>query len=477
MRAVQETRPDIPPGPRHKWWTLAVVGSGTFMSALDTSVVHVALPVIGKATHSPVSTVEWVILSYLITVGSSLLVFGRLADLYGKRVIYMSGQMVFVLGSLGCGLSGDVAWLIAFRAIQAVGAAMIFALGPAILVSAFPGHRRGRALGIQATMTYLGMSIGPALGGFLTHHFGWPSIFYINVPIGLGMWFMAHRVLRNDRPEMAQPFDPVGAAAMAVGLASLLFALSKGGEIGWRNPWVAGLLGLAGSCLALVVVMEKHMEHPALDFRMFSDRMFSSSVLAAYLCYAATASVFFLMPYYLFHAAGVSVSQAGLVMVAVPLAMMAVAALSGSLSDKVGVIGPATAGMALMAAGIGWLGWLEPVNSTRPIVLCLAMIGTGAGLFTAPNNSAIMGSVSANRRGVAGAILAAARTVGFATGVAVAGMIYVAALGGDSGTGTPEEVAHAVRMGMRTTMGLALVAAFCSALRGRSSNAIEVRRS
>lgn len=474
---MQETRPDIPPGPRHKWWTLAVVGSGTFMSALDTSVVNVALPVIGKATQTPVSTVEWVVLAYLITVGSSLLVFGRLADLYGKRVIYMSGQMVFVLGSLGCGLSGDVAWLIAFRAIQAVGAAMIFALGPAILVSAFPGHRRGRALGIQATMTYLGMSIGPALGGFLTHHFGWPSIFYINVPVGLGMWFMAHRVLRNDCPETSQPFDPIGAGAMALGLASLLFALSKGGEIGWRNPWIAGLGGLAAGCLALVVVMEKRMEHPALDFRMFSNRMFSSSVLAAYLCYAATASVFFLMPYYLFHAAGVSVSQAGFVMMVVPLAMMAVAALSGSLSDKVGVIGPATTGMGLMAAGIGWLGQLEPADSMRHIVFCLALIGTGAGLFTAPNNSAIMGSVPASRRGVAGALLAAARTVGFATGVAVAGMIYVACLRGGSGTGTPEEVAHAVRIGMRVTTGAAGMAAFCSLLRGRSSKAIEVRKS
>ena len=474
---MKERWSEAPSDPLHKWWTLAVVGSGTFMSALDTSVVNVALPVIGRATHSSVSTVEWVILAYLITVGASLLVFGRLADLYGKRIIYMSGQMVFVLGSLGCGLSGKIEWLIISRAIQGVGAAMIFALGPAILVSVFPGHKRGRALGIQATMTYLGMSIGPALGGFLTQQFGWPSIFFINVPIGVGMWFMAYRVLDNDRPEMVQPFDPVGAAAMAMGLASLLFALSKGGEIGWGTPWIVGLGILAAGCLTLVVMMEKRMEHPALDFGMFSNRMFSSSVLAAYLCYAATASIFFLMPYYLFHAAGVSVSQAGLVMMAVPLTMMAVAALSGTLSDKVGVIGPATMGMGLMAVGIGWLGQLDLTCSTRHIAACLALIGMGAGLFTAPNNSAIMGSVATNRRGVAGAILAAARTVGFATGVAVAGMIYTTFLGGNSGTGTPEEVAHAVRMGMRTTMVVALVAAFCSALRGRPSNAIEVRKS
>ena len=474
---MQERWSEASSDPLHKWWTLAVVGSGTFMSALDTSVVNVALPVIERATHSSVSTVEWVILAYLITVGSSLLVFGRLGDLYGKRVIYMTGQMVFVLGSLGCGLSGKMEWLIAARVIQAIGAAMIFALGPAILISVFPGNKRGRALGIQATMTYLGMSLGPALGGFLTQHFGWPSIFWINVPIGLGMWFAAYSVLRNDRTEMVQPFDPIGAAAMAMGLASLLFALSKGEEMGWGNPWIVGLGVLAAGCLALVVIMEKRIEHPALDFKLFSNRMFSSSVVAAYLCYVATASVFFLMPYYLFHAAGVSVSQAGLVMMAVPLTMMTVAALSGTLSDKVGVIGPATTGMVLMAMGTGWLGQMDLADSTRHIAACLALVGMGAGLFTAPNNSAIMGSVPMNRRGVAGAILAAARTVGFATGVAVAGMIYTAHLGGSDGMGTPEEVAQAVRTGMRTTMVVALVAAFCSVLRGPTTKAIEVRKS
>ena len=452
----------------HKWWTLAVVGSGTFMSALDTSVVNVALPVIGRETHSSVSSVEWVILVYLITVGSSLLVFGRLADIYGKRRIYMMGQWVFVLGSLGCGGSGKIEWLILARAIQAVGAAMIFALGPAILISAFPGNKRGRALGLQATMTYLGMSIGPALGGFLTEHFGWHSIFYINVPIGLGMWVMAVRVLQADQQKVAQPFDPIGAAAMAVGLASLLFALSKGGEMGWRSPWIIGLGVLSACSLSVVVVMERRMEHPALDFSLFSNRTFSSSVFAAYLCYAATASVFFLMPFYLFAAAGVSASQAGWVMMAVPLTMMVVTAPSGYLSDKVGVTGLATTGMVLMAVGIGCLSRIELASSMRHIAACLALVGMGAGLFTAPNNSAILGSVPTCRRGVAGAILAAARTVGFATGVAVVGMIYVACLDGMGGSGTPAEITHAVHIGMRVTTGIALAAAASSALRGRS---------
>jgi MFS family permease len=194
-----------------KWWTLAVVGSGTFMSALDTSVVNVALPVIGCETGASVASVEWVVLAYLIVVSSALLAFGRLADIHGQRRIYMAGQLVFVLGSLACGLARGIGFLVAARALQAVGAAMLFALSPAILVAAFPAGERGRALGLQATMTYLGMAVGPGLGGLLAQRFGWPAIFFINVPFGLAAWALAWRTLHPDDVRTGQPFDPAGA--------------------------------------------------------------------------------------------------------------------------------------------------------------------------------------------------------------------------------------------------------------------------
>jgi EmrB/QacA subfamily drug resistance transporter len=449
-----------------KWWTLAVVGSGTFMSALDTSVVNVALPIIGQTTHSPVSTIEWVILAYLITVSSSLLVFGRLADLYGKRRIYMAGQLVFVLGSLGCGLSGRIEFLIAARVFQAVGAAMIFALSPSILVSAFPGHERGRALGMQATLTYLGICIGPVLGGFLTQHFGWPSIFYVNIPIGMGMLFMTYKVLRPDRQATGQPFDPAGALAMAIALATLLFVLSKGGDLGWGHPLIVGFAALAAGAGGVFVAIERRSAHPALDLGLFLDRRFTASVLAAYFCYLASASVNFLLPFYLLNAVGYSAAHAGLVLMFVPLAMITVVGPSGYFSDKVGVRLPATLGMTLMAVGIGLLGWIRLSDSSVHIAAYLAMTGLGAGLFTAPNNSAIMGSVPINRQGVAGAILAAARTVGFASGVAVAGLMYIAHRGSLQDVGNPEGIAHAVRMGLRVAAVVALAGAACSLLRG-----------
>lgn len=467
---------DVVPGAEHfgpqeacgKWWTLAVVGSGTFMSALDTSIVNVALPVIRDSTRASVSTVEWVVLAYLITVSSALLLFGRLADLYGRRRIYMAGQLVFVLGSLACGLSGRIGGLIAARAVQALGASMIFALSPAILVTAFPAAERGRALGLQATLTYLGMTIGPGLGGVLLGRWGWPSIFFVNVPVGVAMFGVAAKVLREDRREGAtQAFDPAGAATMALALSSSLLVLSKGGERGWGRPPVLVLFAVAVAAAVAFIVAERRAAHPALDLRLFFNRTFSSAVVASYLCYLVSASVSFLMSFFLLSGCGYAAPHAGAVLMAVPSAMMVMTGPSGWLSDKIGVRVPATVGMALMALGVALLGGIGPADPPVRIAAFLACVGVGAGLFTAPNNSAIMGAVPSARRGVAGAILAASRTVGFASGVALAGLVYTGHLGA-----TQEgqaSIAHAVRMGLGMTAVFALFGTVCSGLRGRSA--------
>lgn len=449
-----------------KWWVLAVTASGSFMSSLDGSVVNVALPVISRTTRAPVSTVEWVILIYLITSSAALLLFGRLADIHGKRAIYMGGQFVFVLGSLCCGLSHSIGLLIASRALQAVGSAMIFALSPAILISAFPASERGRALGLQATVTYLGLSIGPVLGGFLTQHWGWPSVFFINIPIGLAMLGLAHHVLRADRQATGQPFDPAGAATMALALAAILLFLTRGGELGWNRPGIAALAVLAAVSGTAFIRIERRSPHPALDFGLFRSRRFSASMLAAYLCYLSSASVSFLLPFYLLGAAGRSPGQAGLVMMAVPVAMMSVTGLSGYLSDRIGVRLPATTGMVLIAAGLFLLGGLPPGFHPLHTVAALAVVGFGVGLFTAPNNSAIMGSAPPHHQGVVGALLAAARTVGFATGVALAGVVYTTVLGGPHETAAPGTIARAVRLGMRLIAFFALAGAAASLLRG-----------
>lgn len=452
-----------------KWWTLAVIGSGTFMSALDTSIVNIALPVIASSTHAAVSTVEWVSLAYLIAVSSSLLVFGRLADIRGRRRIYIAGQLVFVFGSFVCGLAGHVGLLIAARTVQALGAAMIFALSPAILISAFPESERGRALGMQATLTYLGMSIGPGLGGVLVQHFGWPAIFFVNVPVGLGMAWVARTVLRESQPGLPQPFDPVGAATMAVAMASLLFVLSKGGDWGWRHPLIVGLGAAAAAAWVAFVAIERRLPHPALDLRLFRNRIFSASVLAGYLCYAASASVTFLVPFFLLAGAGFSAARTGLFMTAIPVCMMLLTSASGRLSDRVGSRLPATLGMAVMGVGIGLLSGIRLDFAPAHLAGCLALVGVGSGLFTVPNNSALMGAAPQECRGVAGAILSAARTVGFASGIALAGLVYTACLAREGHT--PQGVAHAAHMGLLVTLLPVAAGTACSALRGEGGQA------
>jgi EmrB/QacA subfamily drug resistance transporter len=455
-----------------KWWTLAVVGSGTFMSALDTSIVNVALPVIARETGAAVPTVEWVVLAYLIAVSSSLTVFGRLADIHGRRRLYITGQLMFVLGSLLCGLSGRIDFLIAARTVQAIGGAMLLALSPSLLIGAFPACERGRALGMQATLTYLGLLAGPGLGGLLTEHFGWPAIFAVNVPVGLAMAWVARRVLPRDAGQgSGQPFDPAGAASFAVGLAALLLVLSKGGDWGWGSPRVLALAGLAVCAAVAFVAVERRVAHPALDLRLFQNRRFASSALAAYLFYVASAAVSFLMPFFLLSARGFSPSRVGLVMMTVPLAMLALTGPSGTFSDRVGVRLPATAGLTLLAAGAWLLGGVGAAEPSSRLVGCLLLVGVGAGLFTAPNNSAIMGAVPKDRQGVAGALLTAARTVGFASGVALAGLIYAASLRGPGEAALAAGTVRAVHVGMRVAAAVAVAGAACSVLRGGTKKA------
>ncbi len=452
-----------------KWGTLAVVGSSTFMSALDTSIVNIALPVIGRETGAAISTLEWVALAYLITVSATLLPFGRLGDLYGKRTIYMIGQACFGMGSLFCGLAGGIAWLVAARVLQALGAAMLFALSPAVLVAVFPARERGKALGLQATMTYLGMSIGPGLGGFLTQHFGWPSIFFINVPISLGMLLVSFRVLRRDNRSASTPFDLRGAGAMAAALAALLFALSKGPELGWSSPAVSAALAVTLLAWLVFFWTEARIPHPTLDIRLFRSKVFSASTLAAFLCYLATAATNFLMPFFLIQGCALTAQRAGMAMMMVPLGMLALTAASGHWSDRAGPRTPTVLGMLLMALGALLTRSLTPATPFGHILLLMLLIGLGAGLFTAPNNSAIMGAAPGTRQGVAGAILSAARTIGYACGVAMGGLIFTLELQRRPGLPARIMVQVGLHTGMLVVSAMALAAAALCLFRGHPS--------
>jgi MFS family permease len=235
-RAHTNTTTRNPIAVDRKWLVLLAVGVGTFMSALDGSVVNTILPVVRSAFGSDIATVEWVVTVYLLVVSGLLLSFGRLGDLRGHKITYVSGFAVFVISSALCGLAPSVGSLVAFRGVQALGAAMLFANGPAILTGNFPAVQRGQALGLQATMTYLGLTAGPALGGILAARFGWRSVFYINVPVGALALALSARFIPRDRPaERSGRFDIAGAGTFLLSLVALLLALNQGHDWGWTS--------------------------------------------------------------------------------------------------------------------------------------------------------------------------------------------------------------------------------------------------
>jgi EmrB/QacA subfamily drug resistance transporter len=408
-----------------KWGVLLAIGVGTFMTALDTSVANIVLPIIGKNFNAPITSVEWIVTIYLLVLSGLLLTFGRLGDIRGHKVIYLFGFGVFIGGSLLSGIAPNINLLIIFRGLQALGAAMLAANSAAILTKNFPAHQRGQALGLQSTMTYLGLTIGPSLGGWLTSIFGWRVVFYINVPVGLlFFWLGSHYIPRDTVTKQTEKFDFPGGIAFLLGLGALLLGLNKGAEWGWTSMTIIFLLISAAALLTAFVVIEKRVANPMLDLNLFKKLPFSLSTASAIFNYIGLFSSIFLMPFYLLQGRGFSPVQTGLVLTAQPLVMAIIAPISGTLSDRIGTRLPAVIGMAILSAGLFLLSRLTPETDIITIMLALAVVGLGTGTFISPNNSALMGSAPKNRQGIAAGILATARNFGMVLGVGIAGAIF-----------------------------------------------------
>jgi EmrB/QacA subfamily drug resistance transporter len=449
-----------------KWLVLVAVGVGTFMSALDGSVVNTMLPVIQQYFHSDVATVEWVVTIYLLVVSGLLLSFGRLGDLRGNKTVYIWGFLIFVLGSAFSGLSPTPVYLITSRAFQALGATMLFANSPAILTKTVPSQQRGQALGLQGTMTYLGLTTGPFLGGWLAQTYSWHAAFFINVPIGLFAVWLSWRVIPKDSSLGKQErFDILGAIVFMAGLMALLLGLNQGDYWGWTSPLTLGLI--LGSILTLVafVWIERRAQTPMLDLSLFRSRVFNMSTLSPILNYVCVYSVLFLMPFYLIQGRGLGAAQAGLILTAQPLVMALMAPVAGTLSDRVGSQIPTTTGMLILAAGLYYLSALTQVSAFSHAILGLAVSGLGVGLFVAPNNSALMGAAPRSRQGIAAGVLALARNVGMVLGIGLTGAIFTTFLSlGDPSIATT--LVPAVRAGLHFVTLVALLAAVVSLARG-----------
>jgi EmrB/QacA subfamily drug resistance transporter len=422
--------------------------------------------VVQQAFKSDIATVEWAITIYLLVVSGLLLTVGRLGDMRGHKMMYIAGFAIFVASSALCGLAGSTGILIFFRAVQASGAAMLYANSPAILTKTFPASQRGRALGLQATMTYLGLTVGPSLGGFLAEKFSWRAVFYINVPVGLIAMLLSLYFIRKDQGEATGiQFDLPGALLFMSGLVALLLGLNQGQDWGWESFPVLGLFAATIVLLALFVSRENRIENPMLDLSLFKQRIFSAATTSAVFNYVVLYSTLFLMPYYLIQGRGLDPSQAGLLLTAQPLVMAISAPISGALSDKIGSRLPATLGMFILGIGMFLLSHLGPNTSQGYIVLGLAISGLGTGIFISPNTSALMGAAPRNRQGIASAVLATARNMGMALGVGLAGAILTTIMAGSSSLALYE----GVNIGFYMAMGMALLSCLASAVRGNDN--------
>jgi len=413
-----------------KWWVLLAIGLGTFMAAMDGSIVNTILPVISQSFDADIATIEWVVVVYLLVLSGLMLSFGRLGDLRGHRNLYVIGFTFFLVSSALCGLAPSIGWLIGFRAFQAVGGAMLAANSPAILTKNFPSTQRGQALGMQATMTYLGLTVGPVLGGLLADQFGWRSVFYINLPVAAAAIIISLVFIPQDKPEtVTEKFDPLGAGLFITGLTALLFGLNQGHTLGWSSPVILGLLFTGLVLLGVFVFVEGRIKYPILDLSLFTrSRIFSGAVSSALLNYICIYSIIFLMPFYLISGRHLTPSQAGLLLSSQPIIMAVVAPLSGTLSDRTGTRWPSVFGMLILAAGIFLLARLDETTSLPQVALALVVVGTGTGIFISPNNSALMGSAPRNRQGIAAGILATSRNTGMALGIGISGAIFTTTL-------------------------------------------------
>jgi EmrB/QacA subfamily drug resistance transporter len=449
-----------------KWLVLIAIGIGTYMSALDGSVVNTVLPVITVYFKTDVATMEWVITTYLLVVSALLLSVGRLGDMRGVKRIYLTGFAVFVAGSALCGLSPSPVYLIMARGFQAIGAAMLFATSPAILTKTFPARQRGQALGVQGSMTYLGLSTGPFFGGWLADTLGWHSVFFINVPIGILALSLSWLVIPVDEPNpQPERFDLAGAGTFALGLTGVLFALDQGHNLGWFSPAVSGTVGGAVVVLAAFIMLERRVASPMLDLGLFRRRVFVVSTVSPILNYLCQFSVTFLLPFFLIQGRGLSAAQAGLILTAQPIVMALTAPFSGSLSDRIGSRLPTTLGMGLLAAGLFGLSRLGEASPLGLTLGALAVCGLGTGLFVSPNNSALMGDAPRGKQGIAAGVLALARNVGMALGIGLAGAIFNTKLG-TSGIADHAALVRAFDFSMLAVSGVALLAAAITFSRG-----------
>jgi EmrB/QacA subfamily drug resistance transporter len=462
--------PDADPG--YKWKVLAVAGSGVFMVTLDSGIVNVSLPVLTQQFGAPLILAQWVVLGYVLCITGLLLPAGRLADIYGRREVFLGGFLLFGLSSALCGLAPSITWLIAARVVQGIGGALVQANTAALVTQAFPARERGRALGLNSSIVSAGLLSGPLIGGLITAYFGWRWAFYVNVPISIVAATVGWRLLRPSPVGRDQRFDHLGSILFMLTCVALLLGLNQGESWGWASPLTLGAIALSVLAAGTFIVVEGRVAQPTVDLALFRNRGFSAAVLSAFLGFLAIAPVILLMPFYYQLVLRVPVDQSGLLLIAIPATTVFLSPISGALSDRLGSRLLATTGLLIEAVGLASLVFLPTQGPAGLAALRLVIVGVGIALFQSPNSSALFGSVPPARMGVVGGFQALTRNLGQSLGQAIAGAVWSAVvvgvavgIGGEVlAGGAVDAPPEAMMAGFRIVFGASTVLTLLAAL-------------
>ena len=454
-----------------RWWTLASVAFALFMIMLDNTIVNVALPAIQRDLGIGVSELEWVVTGYALSFAVLMLTGGKLADMLGRRRIFLVGLAVFTLSSFFCGLAGSAELLIAARVVQGVGSAFMMPATLSIITATFPPKERGTALGIWAGVSAMALAIGPLVGGLITEHIGWNWIFYVNVPVGLLGIVAARVIIRESRDTShEQRLDLPGLIASGVALFALVFALIEANSYGWTSATILGLFALALVAGAAFVALELRQRLPMFDMSLFRNPTFVGANTVALLVSLAMFGVFFFISLYMQNVLGYSAVRAGASFLPMTLLIIVVAPLAGRASDRLGSRWLMAGGMTLVSLCLVVFAQLDAGSAYWSLLPGMILGGVGMAVTMTPMTAAALSSVPVDKAGVGSGMLNTFRQVGGALGIAVMGAILASESSSALAAGQSQVDAfvHGLHRALYVAAAIALAAALVAMLTVRS---------
>ena len=442
---------------RRRWWTLGVMCLSLLVIGLDNTILNVALPTLVRDLHASTSQLQWIVDAYALVFASLLLTAGSLGDRYGRRRVLAAGMVVFGIGSVLSAFAQTPGNLIAFRALMGAGAALIMPSTLSIVSNVFPAEERGRAIGIWAGFSGIGIAIGPVIGGWLLEHFWWGSVFFINVPVIALAVLAGLFLVPESRDPAATPLDPVGAVLSTAGLTALTYGLIEAPSHGWTNGTILTSFAAAVVLLGAFVLAELRVRHPMMDVRLFENGRFTAASIGTALVFFSLFGALFFLTQYLQFVLGYGTLEVGVRLIPVAGALIVGAPLSARLVERIGTKAVVTGGLTLVGGGLLLLATASTASGYGLVASSLVVLGLGMGMTMAPATEAIMGALPRARAGVGSAVSTTVRQVGGVLGVAVLGSLLSSVYGTrmtDTLHGLPSTIVSAASDSVGAAVGI-----------------------